>query len=114
MADALALHRGHKKETTMAHPTSADVAHKLEPTEPASEGSSKASVETARPETVQVATTQKIELARVPTRRERDLLGEADVLADDYWGVHTLRTVESFPITGVSTDRKRTRLNSSQ
>src|SRR5476649_353676 len=35
------------------------------------------------------------------TRREHDLLGEADVPADVYWGIHTLRAVENFPITGV-------------
>ena len=50
---------------------------------------------------MQVATTQKIELARVTTRREHDLLGDRDVPSDAYWGVHTLRAVENFPITGV-------------
>jgi len=55
----------------------------------------------ARPGTVQVATTQKIELAHVTTRREHDLLGDRDVPTDAYWGVHTLRAVENFPITGV-------------
>ena len=34
------------------------------------------------------------------TRREHDLLGERDVPADAYYGVHTLRAVENFPITG--------------
>jgi aspartate ammonia-lyase len=62
-------------------------------------------VETAstdpRPGSVQVATTQKIELSRVTTRREHDLLGERDVPSDAYWGVHTMRAVENFPITGV-------------
>lgn len=52
-------------------------------------------------ETVQIATTQSVELATVPTRREHDLLGERDVPVDAYWGVHTLRAVENFPITGV-------------
>jgi aspartate ammonia-lyase len=33
-----------------------------------------------------------------PTRRERDSLGEVDVPADAYWGVHTLRALENFPI----------------
>src|SRR5262245_30700635 len=47
----------------------------------------------ARPGTVQVATTQKIELARVTTRREHDLLGDRDVPSDAYWGVHTMRAV---------------------
>jgi aspartate ammonia-lyase len=54
-----------------------------------------------RQETVQIATTQTIELATASTRRERDLLGEAEIPADAYWGVHTLRAVENFPITGV-------------
>ncbi|MBU3066611.1 aspartate ammonia-lyase [Nocardia sp. NEAU-G5] len=35
-----------------------------------------------------------------PTRREHDLLGDRDVPADAYWGVHTLRASENFPITG--------------
>src|SRR5215204_5380401 len=52
-------------------------------------------------ETVEVATTRSIELANVTTRREHDLLGEVDVPAEAYWGVHTLRAVENFPITGV-------------
>ena len=34
------------------------------------------------------------------TRSEHDLLGDRDVPATAYWGVHTLRAVENFPITG--------------
>jgi aspartate ammonia-lyase len=34
-------------------------------------------------------------------RREHDLIGEADVPAGAYWGIHTLRAVENFPITGI-------------
>ncbi|GAB2867289.1 aspartate ammonia-lyase [Lentzea nigeriaca] len=34
------------------------------------------------------------------SRREHDLLGDRDVPADAYWGVHTLRATENFPITG--------------
>ena len=34
------------------------------------------------------------------TRSEHDLLGNRDVPSDAYWGVHTLRAVENFPITG--------------
>src|SRR5215203_2726192 len=52
-------------------------------------------------ETVEVAITRSIELTRVATRREHDLLGEVDVPAQAYWGVHTLRAVENFPISGV-------------
>ncbi|MDX2092941.1 MAG: aspartate ammonia-lyase [Kofleriaceae bacterium] len=35
------------------------------------------------------------------TRRERDLLGEREVPAAAYYGIHTLRAVENFPITGI-------------
>jgi aspartate ammonia-lyase len=35
-------------------------------------------------------------------RREHDLLGERDVPADAYWGIHTLRARENFPITGTA------------
>ncbi|MBB5123138.1 aspartate ammonia-lyase [Streptomyces eurocidicus] len=35
-----------------------------------------------------------------PTRSEHDLLGDRDVPAAAYYGVHTLRAVENFPITG--------------
>jgi len=36
----------------------------------------------------------------VETRTEKDLLGEREVPADVYWGVHTLRALENFPISG--------------
>lgn len=36
------------------------------------------------------------------TRREHDLIGERDVPADAYYGVHTLRALENFPITGTA------------
>jgi len=51
--------------------------------------------------TVAVATTKVIELTQVATRSEHDLIGNADVPATAYWGVHTLRAVDNFPITGV-------------
>jgi aspartate ammonia-lyase len=35
------------------------------------------------------------------TRREHDMLGEADVPVSVYWGVHSQRAVENFHITGV-------------
>ncbi len=35
------------------------------------------------------------------TRLEKDLLGEREIPLDAYWGVHTLRAVENFPISGV-------------
>ncbi len=34
------------------------------------------------------------------SRIEHDLLGEREVPDDVYWGIHTLRAVENFPITG--------------
>jgi aspartate ammonia-lyase len=40
-----------------------------------------------------------------PTRVEHDLLGDRDVPADVYWGVHTLRAVENFPVTGTTVGR---------
>ena len=52
--------------------------------------------------TLALASTRSIALADIATRREHDLLGEVDVPADAYWGVHTLRAVANFPITGVS------------
>ncbi|MBT2500540.1 aspartate ammonia-lyase [Agromyces sp. ISL-38] len=35
----------------------------------------------------------------VPTRTETDSLGTVEVPADAYWGVHTMRALENFPIT---------------
>src|SRR5690242_291474 len=37
-----------------------------------------------------------------PVRVEHDLLGERAVPADAYYGIHTLRALENFPITGTS------------
>jgi aspartate ammonia-lyase len=51
--------------------------------------------------TLALATTRSIELKQVVKRRESDLLGEVEIPADAYWGVHTLRAVENFPITGI-------------
>jgi aspartate ammonia-lyase len=35
------------------------------------------------------------------TRSEHDLLGNRDVPFQAYYGVHTLRAIENFPITGL-------------
>ena len=35
------------------------------------------------------------------TRIEHDLLGDYQVPTDAYWGVHTARALENFPISGV-------------
>ena len=37
-----------------------------------------------------------------PVRTEHDLLGDRAVPADAYYGVHTLRALENFPITGTA------------
>jgi aspartate ammonia-lyase len=37
----------------------------------------------------------------VAARSEHDLIGDRDVPLDAYWGVHTLRALENFPITGI-------------
>ena len=39
-------------------------------------------------------------MSSTPVRREHDLLGERSVPANAYYGVHTLRALENFPITG--------------
>jgi aspartate ammonia-lyase len=39
--------------------------------------------------------------ASAETRREHDLLGEANVPMSAYWGIHSQRAVANFPITGV-------------
>lgn len=36
----------------------------------------------------------------MPTRRERDTLGEVDVPADALWGAQTQRAIENYPISG--------------
>lgn len=50
-------------------------------------------------ESVQLASSQTV--VNVTTRTEHDMLGNREVPADAYWGIHTLRAVENFPITGV-------------
>ncbi|MDR3466837.1 MAG: aspartate ammonia-lyase [Xanthobacteraceae bacterium] len=39
------------------------------------------------------------------TRLEHDLLGSREVPADAYYGVHTVRALENFPITGIPISR---------
>jgi aspartate ammonia-lyase len=52
-------------------------------------------------DTLELATTRTVILDEVETRTEHDLLGEVSIPASAYWGVHSLRAVENFPITGV-------------
>ena len=40
-------------------------------------------------------------ISDLPTRTEHDLLGDRQVPDRVYWGVHTLRALENFPISGV-------------
>src|SRR6266498_4349781 len=39
-------------------------------------------------------------MSQAPVRIEHDLLGERAVPAEAYYGIHTLRALENFPITG--------------
>jgi aspartate ammonia-lyase len=39
--------------------------------------------------------------ASLKTRTEHDLLGERQIPANAYWGIHTLRALENFPISGI-------------
>src|SRR4026209_2127296 len=41
-------------------------------------------------------------MTQAPTRVEHDLLGDRAVPADAYYGIHTLRALENFPITGIA------------
>src|SRR6058998_2679996 len=41
-------------------------------------------------------------MGQAPTRTEHDLLGDRAVPADAYYGIHTLRALENFPITGTA------------
>ena len=36
----------------------------------------------------------------ISTRRERDFLGELEIPASAYWGVHSARAIDNFPISG--------------
>ena len=38
----------------------------------------------------------------LPTREEHDMLGERELPAQAYYGIHTLRAVENFPIAEMS------------
>ena len=50
---------------------------------------------------IEVATVTTVLLSQVDTRTEHDLLGESQIPSAAYWGIHTKRAVENFPITGV-------------
>jgi aspartate ammonia-lyase len=48
-----------------------------------------------------MTTTPGGDINHASTRVEHDLLGDKEIPADAYWGVHTARAVENFPITGI-------------
>jgi aspartate ammonia-lyase len=52
-------------------------------------------------EAITLATTETIPLQAAEARVEHDLLGDTEVPSTAYWGVHTKRAVENFPIPGV-------------
>jgi aspartate ammonia-lyase len=52
-------------------------------------------------EAITLAAIETIPLDSAETRVEHDLLGDTEVPSAAYWGVHTKRAVENFPITGV-------------
>lgn len=39
------------------------------------------------------------------TRTESDLIGTREILAEDYYGIQTVRAIENFPITGIGLNR---------
>src|SRR5688572_7399137 len=49
-----------------------------------------------------IADVAAVPAAKFPSRLEHDLIGDRQVPAHAYYGVHTLRAVENFPITGTS------------
>jgi aspartate ammonia-lyase len=55
----------------------------------------------AVPNQVELATVSTVDLATSQTRTEHDLLGEAEIPKAAYWGIHTMRAVANFPITGI-------------
>ena len=52
-------------------------------------------------DTVTITKSDTILLAESGARAEHDLLGEDEIPNSAYWGIHTKRAVENFPITGV-------------
>ena len=42
-----------------------------------------------------------MEVSKMSIRTERDFIGEKSIAADAYYGIHTIRAVENFPISGL-------------
>lgn len=62
-------------------------------------------VDAVAPDRIKVPTTLTIERTETSTRREHDLLGDMDIPSNVYWGIHSLRAVANFPITGTTVGR---------
>ncbi|WP_157002523.1 aspartate ammonia-lyase [Agromyces laixinhei] len=65
-----------------------------EPTEPVTDP-----IDAAQIDAAQTDPTLLESAAQPPTRTETDSLGAVEVPADAYWGVHTMRALENFPIS---------------
>jgi aspartate ammonia-lyase len=44
-------------------------------------------------------------MPEMATRIEKDLLGPKEIPTDAYWGVHTARAVDNFPVTGITVSK---------
>src|SRR5882672_96763 len=53
-------------------------------------------------DSARIASRDPAPLMTRPTRIEHDLLGDRAVPADAYYGIHTLRALENFPISGTA------------
>jgi aspartate ammonia-lyase len=56
-------------------------------------------VDDTAPRTAELPLTTVLESHEGPTRTESDSLGTMEIPADAYWGIHTARALENFPIT---------------
>src|SRR4051794_16086355 len=56
----------------------------------------------SRANSIGARTVLSLQFAPMPAnhRVEHDFLGEKDIPADAYWGVHTARAIDNFPISG--------------
>ena len=49
-----------------------------------------------------VESTDLTDIESQPTRIEHDCIGSAAVPANAYWGIHTLRAISNFPVSGIT------------
>ena len=47
-------------------------------------------------------TATETDIESQPTRIEHDCIGSAAVPANVYWGIHTLRAINNFPVSGIT------------